>query len=71
MEWTGLRVCEFCHDPKPAQLSPPNIKPEGLPLPNAAPQPADIFIEDSQPVTGKLDFSVAGQSGLIVFLEDI
>lgn len=37
-EWSGLRVCPDCFDPRPAQLSPPNVKPEGLPLLNASPE---------------------------------
>lgn len=47
-EWTNLRVCKPCHDPKPAYLNPPKIGPEGLVLPNAAPQPDDIFLTDNQ-----------------------
>lgn len=37
-EWSGLRVCPPCFDPRPVQLSPPRIRPEGLPLLNAAPE---------------------------------
>lgn len=48
-EWTGLRVCKNpCFDPKPKQLSPPSIGAEGVPLPTAAPEPADIFLTDNQ-----------------------
>lgn len=47
-EWTSLRVCPDCFDPKPADMSPPNIKPEGLPLPNAAPEPTDRFLSDNE-----------------------
>lgn len=38
-EWTNLRVCPDCFDPRPPNLSPPNVRPEGVPLPNAAPEP--------------------------------
>lgn len=41
-EWTGLKVCPPCWDPKPADLSPPRIKPEGVPVPGAAPQTTPI-----------------------------
>jgi hypothetical protein len=37
-EWTGLRVCGPCFDPKPPELKPPKYKPEGLPKPNASPE---------------------------------
>jgi hypothetical protein len=36
-EWTGLMVCSEDHDPRPAEHSPPRVKPEGVPLPNARP----------------------------------
>jgi len=42
-EWTGLMVCEECYDPKPADLSPPRLTPEGLPVPNARPDPGDVL----------------------------
>jgi hypothetical protein len=29
-EWTGLRVCKPCFDPRPAELKPPRYKPEGF-----------------------------------------
>ena len=53
-EWTSLRVCPPCFDPKPAWLSPPNVKPEGLPLPNAAPEPNDRFLSDNEVTGGSL-----------------
>lgn len=40
-EWTGLRVCSPCFDPRPSELSPPAVKPEGLPRPDASPEPPD------------------------------
>lgn len=42
-EWTGLRVCGPCHDPRPADTRPPRVKPEGVPLPNARPEPPPIY----------------------------
>lgn len=42
-EWTGLRVCSECWDPRPAELSPPNVYPEGLPVRNARPDPGDVL----------------------------
>ena len=42
-EWTGFQVCEECWDPAPAELSPPNVYPEGLPVPNASPDPGDVL----------------------------
>lgn len=43
-EWSGLRVCrDTCRDPRPAELTPPRVKPEGVPLPNAAPATAPVF----------------------------
>jgi len=35
--WDGLMVCTKDYDPKPPQYSPPHVKPEGVPLPNARP----------------------------------
>jgi hypothetical protein len=45
-EWTGLRVCKDCYDPKPRDLKPPKYGPEGLPRPDAAPKTEPIFKED-------------------------
>ena len=42
-EWTNLIVCDPCHDPRPAELSPPNIKPEGLPIKDPRPDPGDVL----------------------------
>jgi hypothetical protein len=47
-EWSGLRVCPPCFDPRPPQLSPPRIEPEGVPLTNAAPEPAEHFVTDNE-----------------------
>lgn len=45
-EWTSLMVCSACLDPRPAELSPPHVYPEGLPAPNARPEPVDIELSD-------------------------
>lgn len=45
LEWSGARVCQRCWDPRPEQLSPPNVYPEGLPVPDAAPFPGVSFID--------------------------
>lgn len=42
-EWTGLKVCPRDWDPKPAELRPPPIRPEGLPVPGARPEPTPIY----------------------------
>lgn len=36
-EWTGLMVCSADFDPRPPQMSPPNVKAEGTAKPNARP----------------------------------
>ena len=36
-EWTGLMVCSPCYDPRPDEMTPPRVKAEGVPLPNARP----------------------------------
>ncbi len=45
-EWTGHRVCEKCWDPKPAETRPPRVTAEGLPVPNASPEPPIIEREE-------------------------
>lgn len=42
-EWTALRVCSDCFDPKPPDLKPPKYKPEGLPRPDASPDIEPVF----------------------------
>ncbi len=49
-EWTNLMVCDECYDPRPPELDPPHVYPEGLPWPNARPEPADVEIDDNDPV---------------------
>jgi len=46
VEWTGLKVCEDCYDPRPADLSRPNMRPEGLPVRGARPDPGDVLGEN-------------------------
>jgi len=46
-EWTGLMVCRECYDPKPAEMNPPVVYPEGLPWPNARPEPPDVILGDN------------------------
>lgn len=41
-EWTGLMVCPPDYDPRPADTRPPAVKPEGVPVPNARPEPPII-----------------------------
>ena len=36
-EWTGLMVCSADFDPRPPEMTPPVVKAEGVPLPNARP----------------------------------
>lgn len=36
-EWTGLKVDAKCIDPRPPQMQPPNIYPEGIPFFDARP----------------------------------
>ena len=45
-EWTGLRVCAGCRDPRPADTRPPRYSPEGLPRPDASPKTEPVFRED-------------------------
>ena len=46
-EWTGNRVCyDTCFDARPADTRPPKYGPEGLPRPDASPEPEPIFKED-------------------------
>lgn len=42
-EWTGERVCKDCWDPKPAELTPPRARPEGVPVRNPAPETEPVY----------------------------
>lgn len=37
VEWDGLRVDAKCLDPRPPQMTPPDVYPEGIPFPDARP----------------------------------
>lgn len=43
-EWTGARVCPECWDPKPEELRPIRVGPEGMPKRGATGQPEDVFV---------------------------
>jgi hypothetical protein len=47
-EWTGLLVCKPCWDPRPPDTKPPKLKPEGLPVRNARPEPDPVFREEGE-----------------------
>lgn len=52
-EWTSLMVCrDTCLDRRPYQMDAPDIKPEGLAVPDARPRPTDVFVDDEHPITG-------------------
>jgi hypothetical protein len=42
-EWTGLMVCDADYDPKPSDHTPPRLRAEGLPRPNARPEPPEVW----------------------------
>ena len=42
-EWTNLKVCNKCFDPRPAENRPPNVRPEGVPVPGASPETTPTF----------------------------
>ena len=37
VRWDNLRVDAKCNDPRPPQMSIPNVYPEGIPFPDARP----------------------------------
>ncbi len=47
-EWTNNMVCTQCFDPRPADTRPPRIKPEGLPIRDARPEPSEVFREEGE-----------------------
>jgi hypothetical protein len=47
-EWTNLLVCKPCYDPRPADTRPPRIKPEGVPIRDARPEPEPRFVEPNE-----------------------
>ncbi len=44
-EWTGLKVCGACYDPRPPETRPPSVRPEGIVVPGASPETTPIFRE--------------------------
>ncbi len=48
-EWTELWVCETCWDPRPPEMTPPVVWPEGLAIPYAKPEPPNVFIDVPPP----------------------
>ena len=55
-EWTNLKVCPVCIDPRPPQMMPPDIYPEGIPFFDArVPQDnPDMLMDETYlfPITG-------------------
>jgi len=55
-EWDNLKVCPVCIDPRPPQMMPPAIYPEGIPFMDArAPQDNPDRMQDDtslMPITG-------------------
>lgn len=47
-EWTGLLVCNPCFDRRPPDTKPPKLKPEGLPVRDARPEPTPVFREEGE-----------------------
>lgn len=45
-EWTGLRVCSQCWDPKHPQLSVRGVRDRQQVPGGALPEPTDVFAED-------------------------
>lgn len=64
VEWDGLRVDAKCLDPRPPQMQPPDVYPEGLPFQDARPPQdhPDRLTDDTalQSVTG----GIAVKSGV-------
>lgn len=44
-EWSGLVVCGDCFDPRPPDMNPPRLAPEGLPIRDPRPEPDPVFVE--------------------------
>lgn len=68
-EWTGLKVDARCLDPRPPQMEPPNVYPEGIPFLDARPPQdnGDRLQDDTalQSVTGgiKVQYGVSNPNG--------
>lgn len=63
-EWTGLLVCAECWDPKPYDLAPPNVYPEGLPIRDARPDQGDMSLPITPPDVPPVTPVSPGTSGL-------
>jgi len=50
-EWTGLMVCSADFDRRPGNYRPAALRPEGLPLRNARPEPAPVWADPNNPIT--------------------
>lgn len=62
LEWTGLKVCQRCWDPRPPDMTPPNVWPEGVGIPGAKPEPPNVFVQVNWPpvATGYLLSPITG-----------
>lgn len=47
-EWTGLLVCGPCWDPRPPETRPLRLKPEGVPIRDARPEPDPIYRDEGE-----------------------
>jgi hypothetical protein len=49
VEWDNFRVCPVCLDPRPPQMTPPDVYPEGLPFldPRAPQDNPDLLMDES------------------------
>lgn len=45
LEWTSLWVCQTCWDPRPPEMTTPNVWPEGVAIPYPKPEPPNIFVQ--------------------------
>jgi hypothetical protein len=65
VEWTNLRVDAKCLDPRPPQMQPPDVYPEGLPFYGARPPQdnPDRLQDDTslQSITGGFSITPPGQ----------
>lgn len=64
VEWDNLRVCPPCLDPRPPQMQPPDVFPEGIPFFDARPpnDRPDRLEDDSslQSVVGGIVVAIGG-----------
>lgn len=44
-EWTGLKVCSEDWDPRPPDMTPPYLYPEGVPIPDSRPDTQPVYLE--------------------------